>query len=186
MGAIPPNEEEKKFWNDLNHHNVIEHIDPDKLELDRGFVFARCGDADHFRPHLNLLLPLLGQKSGDRVHTITLNGGAIREAMVEETVESLVLKGIMTAVLSIHVPCGKLRAEGISPEQAMNKMFENKRAIKERSPDSKVLCVVYFYDGTERQVMMVQGKRWRRHSTQQMAAVPLAAKPVTHPQEIGA
>ncbi len=187
MTAIPPNDEERKFWDELIRHEVVVAVDPQvlALELGHGFVNVGCGDADHRDAHTKMVLELLGSPSRDRMHSLSLNGGAIREEMIADTVESLDLKGVDIAVLSIHFPCGKMRAHGMTPFQAMNKMFETKRAIKRERPNARIVCVAFFYDGKDRHLQVIQKERWRRHVTSTHLTaiklpVPTSAPPTTN------
>jgi len=125
--------------------DILCDLDPHKAHHASGLLLLQCGDADiscglldHYR-----------QLSGcDRIHQITVNGGALnlssaspvprRRAyaitglqLMYEIEEACSLKGLDKVVVCGHSACGAGRAAKLSEEDAMRLIVQGKLELRE-------------------------------------------------------
>lgn len=150
---------------------LLRPVDPRRL-VSKGAMLVFCGDCDE-SPELLQYLRRLTKKRFPRFHHHGWNGGPLRLhkafpgnfpgggdhafCLRELKFTALKKKGIKSAKLVIHFPCGMVRESKITAERAFELLYEIKSLIKKTleplTPGIKVaLFCLFKYDKRKKRV----------------------------------
>lgn len=165
--ALVLTDEDRQLIEMLREANVLQDIDPKKIELSEGAIVVTCSDCDQ-APDINKHLHDLAvrYREGERFHTFRLNGGPILipdgspaarygedKALVEHIRDGASMKSLNKVILEAHAPCGMAKAVEQNLHQVLNLMLSGKTKVKEQVPDvDTIFCMLHvdYGDGKKR------------------------------------
>ena len=137
-------EADQALFASLQAANVLEDIQPHRLEVDGGIILVSCSDGDQFPDvfqHMGTVLTCRGDRA--RIHTIALNGGPLllhpnsplathgeSAVLTAHIMEAARLKSISTVALVAHGPCGKAYGQNLNLAQVVDLLKSGKQHLE--------------------------------------------------------
>ncbi|MDA1038621.1 MAG: hypothetical protein O2877_02955 [bacterium] len=159
----------------LKEANVLQNIDPTKIELSDGAIVVTCSDCDQ-APDINRHLHDLAvrYRDGERFHTFRLNGGPILipdgspasrygedKVLVEHIRDGVSMKGLKRVILEAHAPCGMAKAVDQDLTQVIDLMLNGKTKLKEQIPEIEtVFCMLHIDFGNKKRSYNITRHDW--------------------------
>lgn len=164
----------------LRAAHIFEDIYGHRLDQRNGVILVTCGDADRFPDLFKFKANLqVGRRLDQRIHVLSLNGGALRLAhnsptnksghstdidLMDDIIEASETKHINVVALYIHSPCGKAYHHRLPLLDCLKFLMSAKTRLKEtrRALSVACFCHVDYGDRRQRSYFLSQEKfeRW--------------------------
>lgn len=145
---------DRQWITKMRQDKILEDVDPHRLDQSRGIIMVACADGDQMPGIFQYQADSQVQRTIPRIHTLSLNGGAIllasppspilqwREDMVllEHIKTARRLKEIDSIALYAHAPCGAAYLAKLDFLEVARRLMEAKTILKKTLNGATVAC----------------------------------------------
>ncbi len=152
----------------LKEEGFLLDVSMSPLKKTNGVIIVNCGDCDRspelYKYQANLCRQAGREKGDERVHTITLNGGALllhkhsplnanhdsSRTLLYHIKNTAPLKGINDVALYMHYNCGAGEMARLTPEQYFEWLAKGADHLGSMIPSLNIACKFHYHVDNER------------------------------------